>query len=301
LREEMFQEMKGPTSMKLTLWYKMVGTIEKAMVAVVEPAWEQVQKQAAGLQGRVEAAVRPVIQKVLEVKDGVENKLKDVVGNKLNSTLSQYVTPFIKPIIDVFESPLKRGFESGGEIISTKINVDTLSQEKEARNAYLDQLASTPAFIAGTRAAADELVEPLKKLTHLSSDVFGDLKPEDLRESAKEIMLQTLDAAAYTVELRLDDGQTNDEALLKQLIADYKHDAVVKRCEFIKEVANRLLVEPFKKLTSPVTKPVIETINDAIPEQMQEFLNVENILDKLIETLVGIPIDQVVTSSYELE
>jgi len=37
---------------------------------------------------------------------------------------------------------------------------------------------------------------------------------------------------------------------------------------------------------------VIETVNDVIPEQMQEFLNVENILDNLIVTLVEIPIDQ---------
>lgn len=37
---------------------------------------------------------------------------------------------------------------------------------------------------------------------------------------------------------------------------------------------------------------VIETVGDAIPKEMQEFLNVENILEKLIDRLIGTPIDR---------
>jgi hypothetical protein len=58
------------------------------------------------------------------------------------------------------------------------------------RNAYLDELAQSPAFVSAVRAAASEVVEPLKALTRLSSEVFGDLNPNELRDNAEDIVLE---------------------------------------------------------------------------------------------------------------
>jgi len=300
MRDQMFDELKGPASMKLTMWYKSVGLIQKSMLAIVEPAWNELQKGAAKLEGKVEDAVRPAIAKILEIKKSVEDKINEKVGSKVGSALGNYVTPFIKPIIDIFEVPMKRGFVCGREVLASRIDVQTLSQDKPTRDAYLGGLATSPAQSADIRHAASDLVAPLQALTQLSDEVFGDLNPSELKDEAEDMMIKTVDAAAYTVALRLDNGEAANDQLIQQLLADYDHDAIVMRCEFVKEVARRLLIGSFKKLTSPVTKPVIDTVNDAIPEEMKDFLNIENILDNLIDTLVGTPIDKVVMAAYPL-
>jgi hypothetical protein len=48
----------------------------KAMVAAVNSAWKQMQKEAAKLEGKVEAAVRPRVAKINDIKDNVEGKIR---------------------------------------------------------------------------------------------------------------------------------------------------------------------------------------------------------------------------------
>lgn len=57
------------------------------------------------------------------------------------------------------------------------------------RDEYLDCLARSPAHSTEIRHAASDLVEPLRALTSLSQEVFGDLNPEELKDEAEDMML----------------------------------------------------------------------------------------------------------------
>jgi hypothetical protein len=77
-----FWSIKTPCRL-LHCWFsacirQMYGVIQKTLVAVVTPAWEQMQKGAAQLEGKVEAAVRPAITKILQIKESVEDKIRGI-------------------------------------------------------------------------------------------------------------------------------------------------------------------------------------------------------------------------------
>lgn len=45
------------------------------MMAIVDPAWNEMQKGAAKLDDKVAEAVRPAIAKILQIKAGIEGKI----------------------------------------------------------------------------------------------------------------------------------------------------------------------------------------------------------------------------------
>jgi hypothetical protein len=299
VRDDMMHKLKGPASMKLSLWYKSQGALRKTVVSLAEPAWKKMLEEVGKLDDKITGKVRPMIEKVLDIKQNVEKKIEEKIGSKLDSTISQFIVPCIKPFVDVFENPLKTGFDNGRELLATKLNVQTLDQDKTKRNEYLNQLAWSSEFSQQLDMVSGHLVEPLKKLASINTKIFdSDFDPASLQGQAKTAVLTTVDAAVYTIAVRLDTGEPNNEEQLEKLLRDYDHDAILMRCDFVKTVARRILISAFKKITSPVLEPVIGAVNDNIPDQMADFLDVESIVDGLIDKLIGIPVDKVVEATF---
>jgi hypothetical protein len=298
LRDDILRELNGPPSMKLKLWYKTQTVIQKTLIKVAEPGWAKIQQGAAEIQTRIEPVIRPAVGKILEIKGKVDEKLKAQTGDKLGQFLGKHVTPFVKPIINAFEAPLKKGFENGKNVFDQKVSLLELPDDANELEELLDSVARQSDNVSDVLSAAADVVEPLNELKSLSRDVFDGLEPSAFRTKAEQLLLEAIDAAAFSVKVRLETGQTKDDQLKIQILADYDYDTTVMRCEFVKTVARQLLIGAFKKLTAPVTQPAIDTANNVIPEEMQDFLNVESLLDRFIDTFVGSAIDKIVEPAF---
>lgn len=298
LRDDILRELKGPPSMKLKLWYKTRAVIMKTLVSIASPAWAKIQSGASEVQARIEPAIKPVVGKILQIKGQIDDKIKGLAGDKLGVLIGKSVTPFLKPIIDAFEQPLKKGFEDGKRVFDETINLQDLPEDPNKMETMLDTVAREEDNVRGMLSAAAEVVEPIGALRSLGGDLFDNLNPKSYQTQAESLLLEALDAAAYTVKVRLESGIAKDEQLKLQILKDYDHDAALMRCEFVKSVARAILIPPFKKLTASVTEPVVSSVNSAIPEEMQEFLNIESLIDKFVDSFVGTTVDRAVEAAF---
>jgi hypothetical protein len=298
LRDDILRDMKGPPVVKLKLWYTTRGLIQKALLKVIEVAWTAIQKAADATHAKIEPIIRPLVAEVIKVISKIDEKINGKVSDKLSSLLAKYVTPFVRPIIDAFEEPLKKGFERGRSVFNEKVKLSDLPDDITKRDKTLDSLAQQPENLAGIATAANSLIGPLENIKSLNEEVFYQLDTDALHVQAEDILIQALDAAAYTVKVRLDNGQKKDDKLKRQILLDYDHDTTLMRCEFVKTAARQMLISAFKKLVSPVTDPLVDGLNEVIPKGMQDFLYIENVIDKFIEVLVGTTIDKTVGGAF---
>ena len=82
VRDDIFAELKGPVSIRITLWYKARGACVKAVAPLTPPAWDQCQKGAKAAGDKIEPVVRAGVEPILKAKE----ELKD----KVRSTCSQW-------------------------------------------------------------------------------------------------------------------------------------------------------------------------------------------------------------------
>jgi hypothetical protein len=298
LRDDILSDMRGTPVLKLKLWYKSRNTIQKVLLKVIEEAWTRMQKLADGLREKIEPVIRPLVTEVVKVTSNIHDKINAKVSDTLGESLAKYVTPFVKPIIDAFEKPLKEGFERGRCFFEEKMQLSDLPDDTLKRDEMLDSFAQQPENLVGMATAAGSLIGPLENIKSLSAEVFYRLDTDALRVQAEDILIQAMDAAAYTVKVRLAEGQTKDDQLKQQILLDYDHDTTLMRCEFIKTATRQMLINAFKMLVSNVTDPLVDQLNDNIPETMQDFLNIENIINGFIEVLVGGAIDKTVEGAF---
>jgi len=141
-------------------------------------------------------------------------------------------------------------------------------------------------------------------MNSISLLVFEALNVDALQQKAIQTLLETLDAAVYTLEGRLDKSEAKDletqKAILEQVLKDFDYDVQIIRSNFVKEVVMSILMAPFKKFVAPHVDPILQKAEDAIPEPMQNFINLKNIMDDLIRFFVGQPIDQMVEKTFPL-
>lgn len=267
------------------------------LTPMVKAAWAAIQKGAAEVQGKVEPVVRKGVEPIIKAKEDVKDKIREAVVDKMGEFLKKNVSPYLKPVFDVLDKPMANGFQKSRDAYDKHIQIATLPAKADQRNDVLDAIPRTWSIVCDASNASYDLVEPLRALKSLSEEIFGEIDVYALRAQAEEALLTTLDAAVYTLELRMEEkGQ--DEALKAEILADFDHDVQVAKAAFAKELIRSLLIGGFKRACAPVTDPVIGPMDDMIPSDLHDIISAQGIFDEVVDLFVGDPIDSMVDGAY---
>jgi hypothetical protein len=264
-------------------------------------AWPVMQSAIDELRGKIDPTIRSGMAKIITLKMTVENKVKALVIDKLGELLGKFVTPFIQPMLAAFEKPLANSFKAGRVLLQEKANLSELGNDPAKRNAALDCISRDKAnrkILCDPLSELAESLEKLKNMNDVSKKVFEGLDSNALKTSAENVLLETLDAAVYTLEQRLEEGQS--DTVLEEVLKDYDNDVLIARSNYVKEVVWAVFNTAFMKLVSPHTDPIISKVQNEIPEEMSKFLDIQKIFSDLVNSFIGQPICQMVEKAYPM-
>jgi hypothetical protein len=139
LRDQIFQNLQGPESLKVKLFYKANKIICATITKILEVAWQLAQKGMEELQQKIEPTLKQGIGKILEVKKAVETKVKGTIQDPVGKLLGEWVTPFIKPLLTAFEKPLKDSFDNSRTFLLETIKLGELPADKKTERHDIEQ------------------------------------------------------------------------------------------------------------------------------------------------------------------
>jgi hypothetical protein len=302
LRDQIFQNLQGPETLKVKLFYKANKIICATISKILEVAWKLAQKGMEEIQQKIEPTLKQGIGKILEVKKTIETKVKGTIQDPVGKLLGEWVTPFIKPLLTVFEKPLKDSFDDARRFLSETVKLGELPADKKLRDTILNKVIRDGATSQKLCASLSVISESLSTLQSLKVGDFGIFEAVDssvIISDAETALLETLDAVLYTIQVRLDAGEAK-EALLDAVLKDYDYDSVVARADFMKNTAWNIFFAVFKKATAPVTDPAIQAFNGAVPAEVKSIIDIEKIINDIITFILREPIDKMIGAAYPL-
>jgi len=147
----------------------------------------------------------------------------------------------------------------------------------------------------------DVMYEPLWAL-HI---IFEDIYPWSSVWTAQDVLRKTMDNAIYTYEKRLIEAQENGESDLNsfsnklrvQLLEDYKTDSNLERVLYYADIIKKIVYPPFNKLIIPAAEKLLAPLDNAIPEPLKQFIDINDIFEQLCSNIVDESIQTVLSSS----
>jgi len=77
---------------------------------------------------------------------------------------------------------------------------------------------------------------------------------------------------------------------------DYKHDAKIARVKWYRHIIKQIVMPPFNKIIFPATEAALDPLNSAIPEPMQQFLDINEMFESIVVGIIDDSIDTVLGS-----
>lgn len=300
IRDDMLSDLAGmPVSIRLSTLYKITGVVQTTINTMVAPAWKQIQSTTETVGSKVEPIIRQGTEPIFKLKIEAKEKIRGAIVKPVGDVLSKFVTPFLKPILDAFNKPIKEAFQNGRYLFETKVIIASLPDDETARNTVLDALPRSWDVVHDAIHASYDVIEPLKQLKSISEEIFDEMDAYAYRAIAEEYILTTLDAALNTLEIKINElGKSGAEKNKEFILRDYDHDTAVNLSTMSTIIIKDLLLGHVKKGLAPVVEPIFEQFNSIIPEDMQDFVSIDNLYEEVLDLLVGEPIEKVVKNAY---
>jgi len=137
---------------------------------------------------------------------------------------------------------------------------------------------------------ADVMYDPLWAL-HI---IFEDIYPWSLIWTAHDELRSKMDNAIYTFEQKLIEEQGQEQKDMKScadkvkhmVLADYQHDGNLAKMIYYRDILKEIVMPPFNKLVFPAAEALLEPLNSAIPEPVKEFLDINEMFQRIVESVI---------------
>jgi hypothetical protein len=266
----------------------------------MEAAWKLVRASIGALHGVIEPVIRKGMAEILKVQTSLQQKIRDAVMGRIADLFVEHVTSSIGPLLQAFEQPLKESFQSGRLLVAGSIKLSELPGDPKKRKAILDGIPrdkKTSKKLCEPLGRMSQSLNELKGANELRAKMFDGLDLLQLQSDAEMALLETIDAAVCTLEEKLETSEAQD-SLLEEILQHYDNDALMAEANYVKEVLRTVLITAFKNTIAPITGPIIDQIDGAIPDAMSKFISIEQIFDDFVYSLVSQPVNQAVDSAY---
>jgi hypothetical protein len=285
-----YSKIVGPWAVRWAVRNQVLKVIGKLVMAAVVPAWKGMSAAVEELRPKIEPTIKEMVEPIGKAKLDMINKIKDSVMSMLTPLLSEHVNPHITKIVECIQSPMtdafKHSFKYFEEEAIAKFPLKETAEENKKEFHHLDHLPYSWKMYEIVHHA-DEMYEPLWAL----NIVFPDIYPWSLIWTAHDSLRSKLDNALYTFEQRLIEAQEKGEKvdverLKESVMADYMHDGNLARMMYYRHIIKQIVMPPLNKLAIPAAETILSPLASAIPEPMQQFLDVNEMFERVVHSVV---------------
>eukprot|EP01114_Cavostelium_apophysatum_P012893 TRINITY_DN29_c0_g1_i1.p1 TRINITY_DN29_c0_g1~~TRINITY_DN29_c0_g1_i1.p1 ORF type:complete len:553 (+),score=198.09 TRINITY_DN29_c0_g1_i1:77-1735(+) len=287
-----YAKINGPWAVRWAIRNQVLKVIGKLVNAGVTPAWKAMSAAVEELRPKIEPTIKEMVEPIGKAKLDLMTKIKDSVMSMLTPLLQEHVNPHLAKIVEVIQSPMtdafKHSFKFFDEEAISKFNFKDTAEENKKEFHHLDHLPYSWKMYEITRKA-DEMYEPLWAL----NIIFPDIYPWSLIWTAHDELRSKLDNAIYTFEQRLIEEQEKGQAssgtvdkLKESVMADFMADGNLARMRYYRHIIKKIVMPPLNKLAIPAAEAILSPIASAIPEPMQQFLDINDMFQQIVNGVV---------------
>jgi len=299
-----YAKITGSWTLRYMIRNQVLKAIDKLVIAGVKPAWAGMESVVKKIRPEIEPKINELVAPIGKAKLELMNKIQEAAMSVITPILKEHVVPHLQKIVTVIQSPMTEAFEEcfplfQNEVFSkfeVKGTVD--ENRKEFRN-HLDSFPYSHKMWHITRKM-DVMYEPLWAL-HI---IFEDIYPWSSVWTAQDVLRKTMDNAIYTYEKKIVEAQETESDLNSysnklrvQILDDYKSDSNLQRVLYYADIIKKIVYPPFNKLIIPAAEKLLSPINDAIPEPMKQFIDINDMFEQLCSNIIDESIQTVLASA----
>jgi hypothetical protein len=275
-------------------------------MAGVTPAWKAMSSTVEQVRPTIEPKIKELVDPIGKAEAELIEKIKNAAMSVINPLLEEHVTPHLSKIMEIIQSPMTEAYEESYKMFEEQINkfeIKPTRAELTTSFKTLDYVPRSWDMYHATRKI-DILYDPLWAL----NVIFTDIYPWGLIYRGHDDIRSTMDNAIYTYEQKLlTASEGNDSALTKDLseksksetLEDYKFDGKLKTVQWYCTIMKTIVMPPFNGLVIPACKAILSPISEAIPEPMKQFIDIEQLFDDMLNSIIDASIETVVSSGQK--
>jgi len=289
---KVYSKLNGSWTVRNAVRNQVIKAIDKMVLAAVTPAWKAMDATVAELRPKIEPKIKELVEPVGKAKAEVMNKIKDACMSVINPILKEHVVPHLSKIVEVIQSPMNDAFQESFKLYDEEVGKfepkGSVDENKKAFH-HLDYFPYSWKMWDVTRKT-DVMYDPLWAL----NIIFPDIYPWGLIWTAHDTLRGKMDNAMYTFEQKLIEEQGKEEKDMKAcadklralILEDYKSDATLARILYYRDILKEIVMPPFNKLVFPAAEALLAPLNDAIPEPVKEFLDINEMFQRIVEGVI---------------
>jgi len=263
-------------------------------LAAVTPAWKGMSSAVEELRPKIEPKIKELVEPIGKAKGEVIAKVKDAVMSVITPILKEHVVPHLSKVVAVIQSPMTEAFEESFKLFDqeaiSKFEPKPTAEENKKEFHHLDYFPHSWKMYDITRKT-DVMYDPLWAL----NIIFPDIYPWSLIWDSHDVLRGKMDNAIYTWEQKLLEAQEKGEEkdikacadkLKAVVLSDYQADAKLASGLYYGDIIKKIVMPPFNKLVFPAAEAILDPLNSAIPEPMQQFLDINDMFQQIINGVI---------------
>jgi len=301
---KVYSKMNGSWTVRNAVRNQVIKVIDKLVLAGVTPAWKAMDTTVGELRTKIEPEIKKVVEPIGKAKLEVMTKIKDGCMSILTPLLKEHIVPHLSKVVAVIQSPMVDAFNESyrlfDEDVIGKFQIKDTADENKKEFRNLDYFPHSWRFYDVTRKT-DIMYDPLWAL-HI---VFDGIYPWSLIWESHDTLRSKMDNAIYTYEQRILEAHGKEEKDMKgchdkvkaQVLDDFKSDGTQARVFYYRDIIKQIVMPPFNKIVFPAVETVLEPLNSAIPEPMQQFLDINEMFQRIVEGIIDDSISTVLSDT----
>jgi len=265
--------------------------IDGIVSAAVVPGWAAMSKVVEELRPKVEPIIGQLVDPLAKQKKELIDKMTEGCMSIIKPLLEEHVIPHLAKILEIIKSPVVNAYDEAGKLLEKQLGVyaskfNATKPEENFRE--LDQWSRWSWWEC--RPALHEfdiLYEPLWALR----EIFHDIYPWSTIYHGQDRLRKILDNAVWTFQLDLkkaieDKDENPCDVANGGVMKKYAEDAKTATVLFYLKIFKDIIMPFFNKLVKPACKKIIEPLSDVIPDDMKQFIDPNDMFDKLVDGVV---------------
>jgi len=260
----------------------------------VNPAWKAMAAGVDALRPKIEPALKEVGTELGKLEAELIEKMKDGAMRIIQPAIEEIKPHLVKPVT-FLSGPMKESFVEATRIFEEATAAEFNVSDEPALKKEFERMDYIPHGWAIWRATdkLDQYYDPLSDLRL----VFKDIYPWSLIWKAKDHVRHRTDTAIYTFEKRLEEAKETPSAQGKAretVLADFEHDQHVATRHVIEELIKLIIMPGINATIRPAAKALLEPLESTIPDAMKDFVDVNELFDRLLDEIVHETIDRAI-------
>jgi hypothetical protein len=300
-----YEKIQGAWTLRYMIRNQVLKAIGKLVLAAVTPAWKAMEAAVEKIRPEIEPKLQELVGPIGKAKQDLMNKIQEACMSVITPILKEHVVPHLTKIVEVIQEPMTEAFEESYTLYSKdlfeKLEIKSELEDNKKSLKSLDWYPYSYKMYQAT-SKIDVMYEPLWAL-HI---IFEDIYPWSSIWTGHDLIRKKMDNAIYTYQQRFIEHQqkneekdmnSHSEKIKAQVFEDLKRDANLGRILYYADIIKKIVYPPFNKLIIPAAEKLLSPIENAIPDPMKQFIDINDMFETLVSNIVDESIQTVLAGA----